>query len=188
MGDFRDWQASGHDLHSVQADPMFANRDGANGTEVNLTFRAGSPALARGIQPVDVSVTGLLFDRPRVVPWVKSDDTPTTVAAAGTAAVSYLRAEGWGNEGCAGRRESLLVVALGGCAAVNSTASERTECGVATCTVLLYARSSECAGPGQEVTEFSSVCSHHWLTNSHCFDGVFQPLMQTRVRSAACFW
>jgi hypothetical protein len=57
---FKEWQATGRDSHSVEADPMFINRDGDGGGSVDLRFRLGSPASARGIQPVDIRKAGLL--------------------------------------------------------------------------------------------------------------------------------
>jgi hypothetical protein len=49
------WQARGHDLHSVVADPLFV--DPRHG---DFALREGSPALALGFQPIDVSQVGRL--------------------------------------------------------------------------------------------------------------------------------
>lgn len=55
--DFAAWQAKGNDAGSVVADPLFA--DPARG---DFTLRPGSPALALGFQPIDLSQTGLYGD------------------------------------------------------------------------------------------------------------------------------
>ena len=51
---FAQWQAMGHDQHSLVADPGFL--DPGQG---DFRLRAGSPALALGFQPIDVSTAGL---------------------------------------------------------------------------------------------------------------------------------
>jgi hypothetical protein len=58
---FEEWQARGHDVHSVIADPLFEdieNRD--------FRLKPDSPALAMGFKPIDVSKAGLQ-ERP---PWM----------------------------------------------------------------------------------------------------------------------
>jgi hypothetical protein len=48
---FTDWQASGHDNHSLWQDPMFEDPVGHN----NYAFKSDSPAAGLGIQPVDTT-------------------------------------------------------------------------------------------------------------------------------------
>jgi hypothetical protein len=49
-----EWQGAGMDLHSVNANPQFADPDTAN-----FSLGAGSPALALGIASIDASAIGL---------------------------------------------------------------------------------------------------------------------------------
>ena len=48
-----DWRRRGHDVHSVIADPLFA--DPANG---DFTLKPESPALKLGFKPIDISKVG----------------------------------------------------------------------------------------------------------------------------------
>lgn len=50
---FEEWQAKGHDGHSILADPMFID---ANNYDFRL--RCGSPATAIGFQPIDITMAG----------------------------------------------------------------------------------------------------------------------------------
>lgn len=52
-----EWQAVGHDRLSVNADPLFEDLDNRD-----FRLKAGSPALALGFQPIDVSQAGLYGD------------------------------------------------------------------------------------------------------------------------------
>lgn len=54
---FTEWQAAGHDLHSIIANPLFANAEAAD-----FTLPPDSPALAAGFQPIDLSAVGLYGD------------------------------------------------------------------------------------------------------------------------------
>ena len=47
------WQARGHDLHSLIVDPLFRDP-----TRADFTIKPGSPALKLGFQPIDVSEVG----------------------------------------------------------------------------------------------------------------------------------
>lgn len=47
------WQATGQDIHSLVADPLFADPD--NG---DFTLSPNSPALKLGFQPIDTSTVG----------------------------------------------------------------------------------------------------------------------------------
>lgn len=57
LGDFAAWQAKGFDRHSIIADPLFV--DPANH---DYRLRPDSPALALGIESIDVSSVGLYGD------------------------------------------------------------------------------------------------------------------------------
>jgi len=61
---FAKWQSIGRDVHGVIADPQFA--EGA--TDEYSSLLPGSPALARGFQPIDISTVG-----PRRAPGDVSD-------------------------------------------------------------------------------------------------------------------
>lgn len=50
---FAQWQAGGQDASSVVADPLFADPSASN-----FTLLPGSPALALGFEPIDVSTAG----------------------------------------------------------------------------------------------------------------------------------
>jgi hypothetical protein len=52
-----DWQAAGHDQHSIVADPGFVDAEGRD-----FTLKEDSPALALGFKPIDLSPTGLYGD------------------------------------------------------------------------------------------------------------------------------
>lgn len=51
---FTEWQAAGHDRHSVIANPLFRNAEAAD-----FTLAPDSPALALGFRPIDLSAVGL---------------------------------------------------------------------------------------------------------------------------------
>jgi len=51
---FTEWQAAGHDRHSVIANPGFVDAEAGD-----FTLRADSPALALGFQPIDLGQVGL---------------------------------------------------------------------------------------------------------------------------------
>lgn len=51
---FQRWQATGHDEHSIVADPMFTNAE-----QHDYALQNGSPALSIGFQPIDVQTVGL---------------------------------------------------------------------------------------------------------------------------------
>ena len=48
-----DWQKTGHDVHSAVADPLFVAPESHD-----FTLRPGSPALAHGFKPIDLSQVG----------------------------------------------------------------------------------------------------------------------------------
>lgn len=52
-GTLAQWQARGHDRHSIIADPLFVSA-----REFDFRLQSGSPALRRGFQPIDVSRVG----------------------------------------------------------------------------------------------------------------------------------
>ncbi|HOT49488.1 MAG TPA: right-handed parallel beta-helix repeat-containing protein [Candidatus Hydrogenedentes bacterium] len=52
--DFDEWKALGHDVHSIIADPLFENA-----AALDFRLKPGSPALAMGFVPIDLSLTGL---------------------------------------------------------------------------------------------------------------------------------
>lgn len=54
---FAEWQAAGHDLHSIIADPHFADPESGD-----FTLQPDSPALAMGFKPIDLSTVGLYGD------------------------------------------------------------------------------------------------------------------------------
>jgi hypothetical protein len=54
---FDEWQASGKDVHSISADPLFENIDARD-----FRLKADSPALALGIRSIDLSSAGLCGD------------------------------------------------------------------------------------------------------------------------------
>jgi len=56
-GDFAQWQAQGKDVHSVVADPRFADIEGRD-----FALRPDSPALALGFRPIDTSSVGVYGD------------------------------------------------------------------------------------------------------------------------------
>lgn len=51
------WMATGHDLHSISADPKFKDAE-----HYDFTLAPDSPALALGFEPIDVSRVGLYGD------------------------------------------------------------------------------------------------------------------------------
>ena len=51
---FEEWQARGHDAHSVIADPLFEDIEGRD-----FRLKPDSPALAMGFKPIDVSKAGM---------------------------------------------------------------------------------------------------------------------------------
>ncbi len=51
---FEDWQATGHDVHSLIADPLFEDAAARD-----FRLKPGSPALKLGFQPLDLSEVGL---------------------------------------------------------------------------------------------------------------------------------
>ena len=51
---FREWQASGQDVHSIVADPLFVDPEKAD-----FTLKPGSPALLIGFRPIDTRAVGL---------------------------------------------------------------------------------------------------------------------------------
>jgi len=51
----KQWQAKGHDVHSILADPMFVDPD-----KDDYRLKGGSPALRIGFQPFDVTQAGRL--------------------------------------------------------------------------------------------------------------------------------
>ncbi len=55
--DFADWQAAGNDVNSLVADPGFADAQGGD-----FSLKPGSPALALGFEPIDLSDVGLYGD------------------------------------------------------------------------------------------------------------------------------
>lgn len=56
------WQGHGEDIHSLVADPQFANADAAN-----FTLLPTSPALSLGFQQVDTSTVGPRVPVPQVL-------------------------------------------------------------------------------------------------------------------------
>ncbi len=52
--DFADWQARGHDRHSLVADPKFVDPE-----HYDFRLRPDSPAFGLGIEPIDTSAVGL---------------------------------------------------------------------------------------------------------------------------------
>ncbi len=54
---FTEWQAAGHDRHSIIANPGFVDAESGN-----FTLAADSPALGTGFQPIDLSDVGLYGD------------------------------------------------------------------------------------------------------------------------------
>jgi hypothetical protein len=50
---FAEWQARGQDVHSVIADPLFADPERGD-----FTLRPGSPAIALGFRPIDLKGVG----------------------------------------------------------------------------------------------------------------------------------
>jgi hypothetical protein len=55
---FPDWQARGHDAHSMSTDPLFINP-----SRYQFTLRPDSPALRGGFQPIDLTLVGPRPDR-----------------------------------------------------------------------------------------------------------------------------
>ncbi len=53
--DLKKWQAAGHDVHSVVADPKFVAPD-----KFDFRLASDSPALALGFKPIDTSTIGLV--------------------------------------------------------------------------------------------------------------------------------
>lgn len=51
---FEEWQAAGHDVHSIIADPLIVNAEAAD-----FRLKPDSPALKLGFVPIDLSRTGL---------------------------------------------------------------------------------------------------------------------------------
>ncbi len=49
-----EWQAKGHDAHSIVADPKFVAPD-----RYDFRLQENSPALKIGFQPIDISTAGL---------------------------------------------------------------------------------------------------------------------------------
>jgi len=65
---FEEWQAEGHDTHSIIANPGFENAEAGD-----FRLKPNSPALAVGFQPIDQSATGLYgesewVDKPKQIP------------------------------------------------------------------------------------------------------------------------
>ena len=63
-----EWQAAGHDEHSIVADPLFVDPEAGD-----FRLKADSPALALGFQPIDLSEVGLYgepewVDKPKQIP------------------------------------------------------------------------------------------------------------------------
>ena len=54
---FTEWQAAGHDRHSIIANPLFANAEAGD-----FTLLPDSPALAAGFKPIDLTQVGLYGD------------------------------------------------------------------------------------------------------------------------------
>jgi parallel beta-helix repeat protein len=54
---FTEWQAAGHDRHSIIADPLFVDAESGD-----FTLRPESPARALGFKPIDLSKVGLYGD------------------------------------------------------------------------------------------------------------------------------
>ena len=63
---FAEWQSEGYDRHGRVADPGFVNPAARD-----FTLRPGSPALALGFAPIDISTAGLYGDRA----WTRLPDT-----------------------------------------------------------------------------------------------------------------
>lgn len=52
-GSFRDWQKRGHDVHSLIANPLFADPE-----DGDFSLESGSPAIQLGFRPIDLSGVG----------------------------------------------------------------------------------------------------------------------------------